>query len=218
MKTILLKNGMEFTPRLPWIQALHGRSAIVAIDSDIKGWARDLCTIAGYDYRTVIKTGLIHGMKPGKWLKRLKGVEDETCQMFADSFKTEKVKLEITCRYQDILRMSTSRHFKSCTSPGKSNESQIKGYLLNPAIFMIVIRDRSGDFRFRWVGRYKHDYNEGSRLKLNSGTYGESKLVKYFDYKIEKVVEGLCLPLHVKKTFEIPLGLQDKIYSCYDDH
>ncbi len=89
------------------------------------------------------------GEKLGKWLFKSHIPEEIISQTFATVIPAGK--FEITCKFNDIIRMSESKHFDSCLriGSGHENETQILYNLWDKHIALIVMRDSKGDFVYR---------------------------------------------------------------------
>lgn len=66
-----------------------------------------------------------------------------------DFFDWHTCRIQISCRYRDILRCSDTKHFSSCFSMhGCNNHAPVK-YLENPGIAIVYSRDKHGQFEGR---------------------------------------------------------------------
>lgn len=132
---------------------------------------------------------LVSGLTPkgerlGKWLGKCKVPENTISQAF--DAVSKPVKVEITCRFNDILRMAETKHFKSCLRNSSQYGYQLQRwiYLQDKYVALAVVRDTNGQFKYRRViGLVKNpNGNIGLRIGraygyVNGPTFASLQLV-----------------------------------------
>jgi hypothetical protein len=68
------------------------------------------------------------------------------------------VSFSLSCRHKDMLRCSTTRHFRSCYSKDGINAHIPYSLCTKPSYAIIGKKDRSGDYIWRAFVRYSKNY------------------------------------------------------------
>ena len=74
---------------------------------------------------------------------------------------------KLSCRFNDILRASNSKHFISCFRKGGTHEKQREKRCVNPHWAVIYVPDRSGNFIGRAFVCWKDNILEVSKIYGN---------------------------------------------------
>lgn len=118
---------------------------------------------------------------------------------------TKPSKVEITCDFDDILRMSETKHFRTCVSNnGGSNIVQKLFFLMDPYVALIVIRDKNNEFQFMKLCYLLKNEKGETSFMLEDKRYGNGPSSDAIAQAIKKRTD---MPVYIGHRGNTPLFL-----------
>ena len=163
---------IDIRPRHKVLQSISGWYN-TDVDYDVlPSWARRL-------YSDYVDSG--SSLKFTRWLlKNEYCTETDTSRI---GTLLQPVSFKISCKYNDLLRLADTKHYKSCFS-GWRGAQQLR-YLADPDIAVIYVPDKSGKFVWRALLRLVVNIDNKYCL-LRYRDYGNSN-TKLIDSVINKI-------------------------------
>lgn len=154
----------RFIPRTKQLQALQGQYTCRVETDHTRG------------YKAYVASG--GSMSFSRWLVKSCGIPDPSAICKSASESAQQFRL--TCKYNDILRMSDTRCYDACTSPGRIGAQAVQWAVRCPEFAMLVVDAPSGHFKGR-IGFILH--NDVVQLFRAYGTMSVELAREFFTQK-----------------------------------
>lgn len=92
-----------------------------------------------------------------RWLLKAKHLLPDEVSRVCKEVSESSTVVKLSCRYNDILRMADTKHFRSCVAPGQLGAGCPRRILLDERAALIYHRDKAGKFQGRCVFRLMED-------------------------------------------------------------
>lgn len=118
-----------------------------------------------------------------RWLSKSERLQDIAVSQISKRVTAENLDLKISCRFNDLLRLADTPHFKSCLHPDKIGRDYLPLILRDPTAAIIYTPDRSGKF----LGRAIFTLRAGTiKILKVYGVLTHRTLVRFFEKQFPK--------------------------------
>lgn len=118
-----------------------------------------------------------------RWLSKSERLQDIAVSQISKRVTAENLDLKISCRFNDLLRLADTPHFKSCLDPNKIGRDYLPLILRDPTAAIIYTPDKAGKF----LGRAIFTLRAGTiKILKVYGVLTHRTLVRFFEKQFPK--------------------------------
>lgn len=132
------------------LKQYHSHVKLIARNSDLlnmEGWYK-VYSDNPY-YVRYLKSG--SSLSFSRWLLKSERLHDIAVSQISKRVAAENLDVKISCRFNDLLRLADSPHYKSCLDPNKIGRDYLPLILRDPTAAIIYTPDRAGKFLGRAI-------------------------------------------------------------------
>lgn len=144
-----------------------------------------------------------------RWLSKSERLQDIAVSQISKRVTAENLDLKISCRFNDLLRLADTPHFKSCLDPNKIGRDYLPLILRDPTAAIIYTPDKAGKFlgRAMFTLRMNRAYANPATIKILKvyGVLTHRTLVRFFErqfpqYSVDPISDDTVLYFAITGT------------------
>ena len=140
-----------------------------------------------------------------RWLLKSEGLQNIAVSQISKRVTAENLDVKISCRFNDLLRLADTPHYKTCLDPNKIGRDILPSILRDPTAAIIYTPDKSGKFLGRAIFTLRA--NKIKVLKVY-GVLTHRTLVRFFEkqfpqYSVDPISEDTVLYFTITGTYPL---------------